>query len=198
MGFKFVEMRRRLEVVFDPSECEDRRYLGMSEIGKCSRYLYLKMLNGRGETSAKSARLFHEGYLHEHDLVERFAKAGMPLQDRQREIVAPFDGRFKGHIDGALDGSLIEIKSVNDERFDIVLERGAIFEHKDQCQMYMRYGGYRDALIIYKCRSSGELYLIELRRDNEIGDRLERKAMLILAAVDGKVEPPECTCGYCR
>jgi hypothetical protein len=188
-------LRRQLEDVL--TEFEDRRYLGMSMIGKCPRFLYDMMVNGRSSPNLQTKRYCHEGYVHEADILERMCLAGLDVRDHGKELVAPFDERFRGHIDGRLDDWLIEIKSVDDNRFSQVIQRGAFFEHMDQCQMYMRYGGFQQSLIIYKCRNTGELYFYTLRRSEEHGQRLEQKAKDVLAAVDGQ-KPPVCGCGHCR
>jgi len=179
------------------NEHEDRRYLGMSAIGKCARFLYGELVNGREAPSEKSKRYFHEGYLHERDVIERIAEVGVAVEHHNRELIAPFDDRFRGHIDGEIEGDLLEIKSVDDERFCRVMDSGRPFEeHMDQVQMYMRYGGYVRALLVYKCRNTGDVLVKKIERDERRGSALEQKAMAILAAVDAG-EPPACTCGHC-
>jgi hypothetical protein len=131
-------------------------------------------------------------------VIERIREIGVEVTNAQRELMAPFDERFRGHIDGEIEGDLLEIKSVDDLRFGHVMNLGRPFEeHVDQVQMYMRYGGYERALLVYKCRNTGDVLVKELARDERLGLALEEKAHLILAAVDAG-EPPACTCGYCR
>jgi hypothetical protein len=176
----------------------DRRYLGMSAIGGCPLRLWREMTYGRETPDAQGMRYFNEGYLHEGDVVARLVKAGVKIGSRQARLVAPFDERFAGHIDGSLDGKLIEIKSVNEGRFTQVEIGGKpLREHAAQCQIYMRYGGYAAALVIYKERYKGRICVVELARDEAEGERLERKAKEILHLVDTGVEPA-CTCGWCR
>ncbi|MEI6474569.1 MAG: hypothetical protein WCO75_04180, partial [Planctomycetota bacterium] len=61
--------------------------------------------------------------------VKRLLEQGIEVTNRQRELIAPWDERFRGHIDGELDGELIEIKSVNDDRFETVKQDGVFGEH---------------------------------------------------------------------
>lgn len=193
---EFDEMRDRLTKVLT-DEHEERNYLGMSSIGSCPRRLYFEMKNGREMPGPTLKRLFHEGHLHEQDLLARLQQAGYVVDLYQLELVAPFDARFRGHIDGVLAGTLLEIKSVNDERFMIVQDLGALAEHRAQAQIYMRYGSFADALIIYKQRSYGELHVVMLRHDEKESRLLEMKVQLILKAVDGKGPLPACSCGRC-
>lgn len=176
----------------------DRRYLGMSAIGCCPLKLWREMTYGRETPDMQAMRYFHEGYLHEDDVVARLAKAGVKIENRQARLVAPFDERFAGHVDGTLDGKLIEIKSVNNGRFtEVEIGGKPLREHAAQCQIYMRYGGYPAALVVYKERDKGRVRVVELARDEAEGERLERKAEEILHRVDTGVEPA-CTCGWCR
>ena len=177
------------------NDFEERDYLGMSAISQCPRRLYNNMMYGQPRPSLKSARLFHEGYLHEHDVIMRLLKTGVAVTNLGRELIAPFDGRFRGHIDGEIDGDLLEIKSVNDERFAMVMDDGPFDEHCDQVQLYMRFGGYARAVIVYKCRTDGDIWTEEVARDDQRGAILEKKAKGLLAMLD-RSEPPKCTCGH--
>jgi hypothetical protein len=142
-------------------------------------------------------RYFHEGYLHERDVIERLEAAGVPVLNRQRELVAEWDERFRGHIDGEVDGDLLEIKGLEDgQALDNVRKMGPRSRDRSQVQAYMRYGEYYRALIVYKVRSNGEMWVCWLRRDDEMGEEIERKARMVLQAVDDD-QAPECTCGYC-
>lgn len=192
-------------------EWEDRDYLGMSAISKCMRFLYDGLVNGRAVPSLKSQRYCHEGYLHEHDVINRLLEKGVRVVNCGHELIAPFDARFKGHIDGEIAadpilvegrlvevaGDLIEIKSVNDERFARAMDDGPFPEHVDQVQCYMRFGGYRHAILIYKSRDTGDIWTEDVALDEQRGALLEEKAGAILAMVDRR-ERPRCTCGYCR
>jgi hypothetical protein len=174
-------------------------YLGMSQIGRCPQALAAAMLSARGPQlpGVPRLRVWHEGYLHERDILERLGLGGLPILDCQRELVAPWDARFRGHIDGSLDGVLIEVKSVASPTFQEILRGGLPTYHLYQVQAYLRYGGYPRAWVIYKKREDGDLWINEMRPDPLIGEMVEEKARLILAAVDAGVWP-ECTCGRCR
>jgi hypothetical protein len=176
-------------------EFEDRHYLGMSAISQCPRKLYMEMVNGKSKPDLPSAQMFHEGYLHEADIIERLIKQGVPITNRQRELVAPFDPRLRGHVDGEVDGDLLEVKSVNARRFNEVRMNGTFSEHIAQAQLYMRYGVYSRAIIIYKSRetdksldvNAGNVWVEAFYHVESDSARLEEKARMILAAVDDRV-----------
>ena len=192
------QVRAILEDSIDTGLDEDRDYLGMSQIWKCARKLYLDMVNGRRQLQDQALRRCHEGYLHQEDVLDRLDRAGVPVLEQDRELVAPFDERFRGHIDGEIDGDLLEIKSL--EKFPDLVQiqkQGPRDRERFQVQAYMRYGDYDRALIVYKVRADGALWVVYMTRKDGIGDRIESKARTVLEAVD-RGYPPACTCGHCR
>ncbi len=195
---KAAVMKQVLESSIKDDWDDGRDYLGMSAIGQCPRKLYNDLAKGRRRPKDRGIRYCHEGYLHERDVIERLEAAGVPVLNQQRELVAGFDERFRGHIDGEVDGDLLEIKSVEDyDALDNIRDKGPRSRDRAQVQMYMRYGGYDRALIVYKVRANGELWVAWLRRNDLAGEELERKAHEVLEAVDAG-EVPECECGRCR
>jgi hypothetical protein len=191
-----IMMLKRLLETSAADDFEDRHYLGMSAISQCPRKLYQEMLNGRDRPGQSSLNLFHEGYVHEHDIVDRLAKMGCMVGNVQRELVAPWDERLRGHIDGEIEGELLEIKSLNADRFDQLRAGGPFIAHVEQAQLYMRYGGYRSAVFVYKNRETGALWIDRLWYNESLAQKLEDQARMILQAVD-RVEPPACMCGHC-
>lgn len=190
-----MELRKALEGVLD--EWEERDYLGMSQIWDCPLRLYRGLVYGRRPPGRTGLLYCHEGYVHQRDVLERLERAGIVVSDQERELVAPFDDRFRGHIDGVVGGRLLEIKSVNRRGFEWVMRHGARDRHVDQVQAYLRYGGWGEAAIVYKCRDDGDLWVVEVGRDEGLGDLVEEKARGVLGAVD-RGEPPGCECGRCR
>jgi len=103
--------------------------------------------------------------------------------------------RLRGHIDGELDGDLLEIKSVEDDQaLDAIRLYGPRTYDLDQVQAYCRWGGYEQALVVYKSRASGRVWVVWVLAAEERGWALEAKARAVLAALDGG-EAPGCECG---
>jgi hypothetical protein len=181
---------------------EERDYLGMSAIGRCPRQLYHDLVNGRQKASTQSQKVFYEGYLHERDVLSRLEQSGWPVAAKGYEVVSSWSGRFRGHVDGVLvlhdkREVLLEIKSTRRDRFDQVRDHGPLAEHVAQVTMYMRYGAWDACILVYKCREDGDLWTHYVAYDDDLGDVLEEKAQMILAAVEAQ-EPPLCTCGRCH
>lgn len=189
-------LRRQIDDGMDVYQ--PRSYLGMSHIADCPRSLYRFMKNGSRPPSLTTARYCHEGLLHEADIIDRMRIAGVVVEDCQRELVAPFDERFRGHIDGAIGDLLIEIKSISaNDRLDRIKRDGPMPAHLWQVQAYMRYGGYDLAYVVYKVRATGSLWIVPVPIEHSIGRRIESQAQRILDAVDGRGPVPDCTCGRC-
>lgn len=184
-----VHLRRR-------SGLEERRYLGMSQVHKCPREIYLQMVDGV-PFSDYGHRMAYTGYMHERDVLERLRELRVATLDR-RELVADFDQRLRGHTDGAMVwGDLLEIKSVSAHRYEMVVYHGrALFEHVDQVQLYMHFGGFSWCWMIYVNRETFEHQVVRVPYNPEKAARLVVKAKRILAAVDARVMP-DCECGRC-
>ena len=169
----------------------------MSQIGQCPRKVWRDLVDGHQRPSNQGRRYCHEGLVHEQDIIERLEAFGVPVLNQGAELVAGFDERVVGHIDGEVDGDLLEVKSCTRPAFDNVRWRGAKRRHEEQVQLYLRYGDYARGLIVYKCRDTGEIWVVEILRDDEVGRMLEERAKAILNAVDRGVAPG-CTCGRCK
>lgn len=187
---------------------EHRGYLGMSQISKCPRRLFFEVKDGSPSDVASNLRCY-KGYQEEKDILARVSLvveglgAKVIMTDEVRELCAS-DERFLGHPDGeliALDGSwrmLIEIKSTLQEALDKIIEKARIpIPHWWQVQCYLHFGDWERAFVIYEARDTGQIYVYPVRRDRRWGEQCERKARLVLKALDAG-KPPECECGWCR
>lgn len=175
-----------------------RNYLGMSAIGQCPRKLYFDFVVGRTLTE-RDHLMCYAGYLFEGDALARLAAAGICRVEDRRELVAPFDARFRGHTDGqTFDGELLEIKSVNAKIFErLRVDQRAKMDHFLQVQTYMRYGPWRKALVVYVSRETFEHLILPVAKNERYGQQMEGKAKRILGLIDAHT-PPECECGFCK
>jgi len=193
-----AEIRRALDAAMNTHEQRD--YLGMSQIGYCVREIYFRVTDGKTPESAQNLnlrRLQYLGILYEQDAIARLEAQGVKIDARQRELVAPFDDRFRGHIDGEIDGDLLEIKTVYNQRaIQRVRAHGVLSRHSMQIQAYMRYGEYERAQVLYIARDSGQPWVVTVLRSEQTGEDVEAKARRILAALDRK-RAPSCQCGKC-
>jgi len=173
-----------------------RKYLGMSKISGCPRRAYLEYEDGV-TADLKTHRMSFAGYEHEDSILKILDHIHL-IAGRNVEVVAPFDTRFRGHLDAkTVDGALIEVKSVSAHRYANGPSRNrALHEHFVQVQIYMRYSGCGGAFIIYRCRETYEHKVIYLQYMVDQAERFEAQAKAILKAIDEKT-PPKCECGRC-
>lgn len=178
------------------SGAEHRDYLGMSQIGRCPLELYHQLLKGRA-WNAQDHFYCYLGYLFENDIRTRLQGLD-PARLGPGRAFSDFNGRFQGHTDGEWDGQLLEIKSVTASRLAPIRAAHRVpIQHYQQSQIYMHYGRYQYATLIYIARDTGVIYVTSLAYRDYLADQLKLKAATILEAVDYQ-SPPDCECGFCR
>lgn len=179
---------------------EHRNYLGISKISECPTRVYDEFLEG-APGSESIYRMCYAGYEQEKMILEMLSGIGFAriLTNENKEVIAPFDDRLRGHIDAEdYVGNLLEIKSVNSVKFNKIVQAGrSLPNHYIQVQLYMRYGRWKSAWIVYRCRETYEHHFIYVNYYAKMADEYERKAKRILAAIDQKIRP-ECECGRCK
>lgn len=91
--------------------------LRMSNLGKPLRQLYYDLTSAPNQEALSGKTLFKFTYGHilEHLAIELAIQAGHEVKDQQREVIV--DG-VKGHIDGIIDGVLVDAKSCSQYSFD--------------------------------------------------------------------------------
>ena len=176
---------------------EHRSYLGMSRLSECPRKLYREFVSG---TSAdeNTHRMAYAGYEQENNILLLLIQAGV-AKPVQRELVASFDHRLRGHIDcETTEGDLLEIKSVSAAKWKrIVSENRPMYSHNMQVQSYLYFGGYKRGFIVYRNRDTYEHLVFEVTNNHKLQTQLEGKALRVLQAIDDG-DLPICECGRCE
>lgn len=187
------------QIVIKSNLDQHRDYLGLSKIADCPRAVVREYRNGI-KPDAVAYRFCFAGYEQERSILDLLDSAGiLEPGTAGMEIVAPFDRRLRGHIDGLTrDGELLEIKSVTVDKFrQVVNSSRAIRKHFIQVQLYMLYSGIKRANIIYRCRETYEHEVIHVSFNFETAKTFEDKASRILKAIDDNILPA-CECGRCK
>jgi len=176
-----------------------RNYLGISSIGKCPRQVVRDFLYGKGDLTLQAHQMCYGGYLFEADLRNRLADMGFKVTQAGLEVIAPFDQRLRGHIDGVLfETDLLEAKSLNRTKFEKVkTTHMALSEHFAQVQLYMKYGPWEKCWVVYVCRETLEHHVVKVTYLHTQAIKFEMKAQRILAHIDSEILPP-CECRYCK
>lgn len=101
-------------------------------------------------------------------------------------LITAFNGRLTGHIDGAIDKALVEIKTVPNEAVlsEMKLRRTIPFKVEAQINSYMLWGPFERTLLIYEERENGTHWINECFPNKNLQRDLHFKAKYILDALD--------------
>lgn len=190
----------------------ERPYLGASEIGSCSRYLWLKFHGCfKPKFDGRTLRVFQRGNLEEERIINDLRLIGLEIRDRDEDgkqfSVESCDGHLKGHIDGAVKWAdewfLLEIKTMNDKNFADVIKKGVRKSHPKhwfQMQMYMHLTGLQRALYIPVNKNDEQIHNEVVERNMADGERLQQKAELIINGSTPPLHmaaPNQYPCAHC-
>lgn len=178
-----------------PSRPEDRMFRS-SGMGSCPRQRYLLRLGTVPETrpNSRTSNIFHTGkFIHLKwqmaGITEGWlAKAEVTYQDDRLQL--------RGHTDGInYDGSLLEIKSINDRGFTYVYKNGIKPEHKLQGASYLMMADLEAMSFIYENKNSAEWWEIRYHR-NEKDEKevIEEMEVLVEAWEAKRVPKPLSSC----
>lgn len=176
---------------------EKRDYVSMSHISECPRKVVREYLNGF-QVDAHTHHMCYAGYHHEDDMIKMLTQLGL-ITKTNVEVMAPFDSRLRGHLDALLEETVIELKSISGRQWDSLKENAdrAMWKHYVQVQLYMRYGNFPRALVIYRNRETFQHMVIEVPYSEPQAERFEGRARFVLQALDAGIMP-ECECKHCR
>ncbi|MCP1384858.1 hypothetical protein [Runella salmonicolor] len=166
---------------------EKRSYLGLSQLHKSEDDLLSELINGTPDIDDDSVLLLSMGYVIENDIRRRLQGIGVAIPDTQKEIVAHYDARVRGHIDGltCMPQQIYEIKSTKQEKLDYIIQSNKL-PTKDfmQIQAYLHHGKYKSCLVLYVARDTGKFWMKELWYIPAIGRQIEEKARRVLQVYD--------------
>lgn len=171
--------------------------LHMSQLHRCDRVLYREFFEPDKIPDARTLALLKRGNDWEPVIKSWLTETGILVPKSECTVVAPFDVRLLGNIDGVTpDGELVEIKTLQQEELD-ELKAGRSLRPKRlwQIQAYLRYLPAEYGVLI-AVSVNYDVHVVGVRRNDRFGDEIERKAKSILAAIDRR-QIPDCRCGHC-
>lgn len=171
---------------------EARQYIGLSGIADCEMELFERYVHGSGRQGVAAHLKTRISYELEEALKKRMREMG---RYGDPELISLQAGLVQGHTDGwdRASGELIEIKTVPTR--DQFPEGGRIpNRHFWQVQAYLHYTKRESAQVIYLARASGDLMVVRVRRQGEMGRKIEEK-LARMARACREMQKPACTCG---
>jgi len=187
-----------------------------SELGHpCLRYLvYLRThWQYKEKPGVDALYRFHDGNLHEEDVIHLLNKSGIKVIEQQRPF---FWTKYKisGHIDGKvmIDDQIypLEIKAFSPNLWISINSIKDIKNHKyvfvrkyaGQINIYMLLDNHEKGVILMKNKASGKLKEIWVELDYDLAEEMIQKAEKVNKHVDDgtlpeRIEYDEEICGSC-
>ena len=167
---------------------ERRGILSMSHLHLSDAEILQQFRDGVQMDGRQKLKLYL-GSLCERGIRERLkaiCAAGAGVWTDPKEIKA-FGGRLTGHIDGAIDRTLVEIKTVPTVKVldEMKLRPTIPFKVESQINSYMLWGYYERTLLIYEERESGTHWITEHFPNKHLQRDLHFKAEFILKTLAG-------------
>jgi len=200
-----LDQQRQSEIEENVEKITSRNFFRGSEVGHCSRQIYLKRLGTPvGEIGANKSYFLDDGHLHQAVLSGELKKAGIRVTGEEAEAKKEFV--WKGvsflvtmHKDGTVlvDGEeeLLEVKSVKESTFQDRLKTDDVSMYYDQIQMYLFGYGYKRCKLIIVDRNNSLRLEYTILRDKERIRYIMDKLAKIEVALKKKVPA---TCDYAR
>lgn len=173
---------------------EDRKpNLRMSNLGKPLRQLWYELNGYQGEKLTGQTLLkFSYGHLVESLCIILAEAAGHTVERLQEEIEV--DG-VKGHIDGVIDGVLVDVKSCSSYSFN-KFKYGKVFDD-DPFGYVAQLSGYAHALNLPAAwiaidKVSGEICILHLPDDKIKAYDVQKRIINVRLGLATKEPPPRC------
>lgn len=181
----------RLEKTYDST---GKPTLRMSNIGKPLRKLWMdNKYPVKESTSSVSEMRFLFGNIIEALLIFLIKESGHSYTDEQKTVTL---GDLVGHIDGKIDGKLVDIKSASQYSYKTFKTMGADryaeyddFGYLGQMSAYAEAEGQEDAYQLFFNKSSGELLLLHIPK--EMIYKVSDKIQPIRDALASDTVPPD-------
>lgn len=174
---------------------EDSRTLRMSNIGRPNRQLYYEMTGVPSEPIEGKA-LFKFAYGHVlESLVICLAKAAGHQVERQQEEVN-VDG-ILGHIDGVVNGVLVDVKSCSPFSFNKFVDGSLLEEGNDPFGYVGQLAGYAHALNLSAAwiaidKVSGGICVLKLPQERIDAYDVRGRIAEVRQVTSGRNEPEQC------
>lgn len=171
---------------------DERSGQRLSATGHCLRQQFYDIAFGSAPIPPENLLEIEDGNLHEADVKRWLRAAGYEITGERQEDgrnegdeVVLLGGVARGHIDGAMLGGLVEVKSMSFLRFITFIEQGLADGHPEYFQQVQGYMGARGdpyTVVVAKAKDSGAVR-------GEMASRLRFRRKPVLIHPDVAVSP---------
>lgn len=158
-----MDITRKIDLGTIATSKEERRsYVGASGVGNPCELALQYSLRGYPQKPPPPAvkRIFEMGHIVEELVVKHLRDAGYSLLEvdpttKEQFAYTALGGHLRGHADGMIDidgkPHVLEIKSMNDKKWNTFKSRGVKNSHRiyfDQVQLLMGLSGIQNAVVV--------------------------------------------------
>jgi hypothetical protein len=196
-----------------PRDEAPREYIGASSVGnECDAFLELSLRGAPEDPPPPHVqRIFKLGHLIEDLVIADLRKAGLDVSERDHMTGRQFSFReLGGHVRANADGlmffsnetGLLEVKSMNDDRWSDFKERGVFRSHRhywDQMMLLMALSGIRWTLFIAYNKNDSRYWAEIVTIDAMHASFLEQRIERVFAGEARKIsaDPTDWRCAGC-
>lgn len=201
---------QRADDIVEEKVLKPRNYFRGSEVGHCSNQINFRR---RGteipEMALVKSRFLDDGHLHQAVLSKEMKEAGIDVFGEEEEIKKKI-GNFTiiAHKDGSVKtakgkATLLEVKSVKEERFQEILKTGDVSSYYAQIQMYMYLWNYSKCrlIVVDRNNSARQEFIIGFDEEflNGLVEKLTQIENDIKKGVPSSRDYPRTSkeCGWC-
>lgn len=173
---------------------EHKPSLRLSNVGKPYRQLWYELNGFKGEPLSFQSKLkFLYGTICEELVIFLSREAGHTVTDEQKEVT--LDG-VTGHIDGFIDGVLVDVKSCSTRSFE-KFEKGTLFTD-DPFGYIAQLSGYAQALGVERAaflavdKVLGKICILELTKEVRDKYDINRRITDARKVIASSKEPERC------
>ena len=191
-----------------------RSYIGASIVGNPCEALIAFSLRGFPDSSIgyRLKRIFRDGHRIEDDVIKDIKKTGIAVMEKdpftgKQWAFDGFGGHAVGHADGMLgpidqDSKLLEIKSMNDNKFKEFSTKGVKYSHRhnySQVQFMLGLGKLKECVFISYNKNNSEYHSELIRYDEFYYNDLCAKVERVLNGEAKKIsdDPTDWRCRGC-
>jgi hypothetical protein len=195
-----MKIHELIEEAFEKStEDKARRYIGASIVGnECEAYLSLSLRGFKNDpVNSRLKRIFRDGHRIEDVVIADMKLAKVNVIDRdpisgQQFEYNDYDGHVSGHADGVIEEGeeclLLEVKSMNDKKWNMFREKGVAKSHPlyfAQMQYMMGKSGMRRGILIAYNKNTSEYHSEEVKFDTFYFAALQAKIERVMDKGEG-------------
>ena len=174
---------------------EKRTHLGASSWSSCSLKMWFIFRNAKQRVFNKEKlRTFALGHFIEGLVIDELARDGHKVGSNQAPVV--YKGLKFGHIDGVIDGDLLEVKSAKEARFK-AMKKKLPDNYYAQVQIYMKLLIKKLCQYYILNKNTSELYHTTIALDDKYATEQVERMYSVITNYSPPMKNTSYECAWC-